>query len=684
MIANPPIVSKQQITTLRIAVPCPLPQTFNYLPTAAVNIQQLKAGTRIKVPFGRRELIGIFLGVETHAAVDPKKLRQIIDVIDIDPIIDPDMLQLLEWVSAYYHYPLGEVFSIALPSLLRKGHPAILSKKIQKKLSSEQLDPAFVNQTKNSLILNIEQQKTVDAILEKSSSFNVFLIDGITGSGKTEVYFHVITAQLKLDHQILVLVPEIGLTPQTVQRFQERFSVPIAIMHSDLSDKDRLDNWILAKTNQVNIIIGTRSAIFTPLPNLGLIIIDEEHDGSFKQQDSLRYSARDAAIMLAKQKNIPIILGSATPSLESYYNAQSQRYIYLKLTRRAGSAILPHIELLDIRNQLLEDGLSKITLHKIKEHLSNQGQVLLFLNRRGFAPNLICHHCGHIFKCSRCDAYYTYHQSKAKLICHHCEKQLSVPKQCSACSSTQLVPSGLGTERIETALQRHFSKEIIVRIDRDSTRKKGSFNALLEKINAGEFKILIGTQMLAKGHHFPQVTLAVIVNADGGLLSTDLRASERMGQLIMQVAGRSGRAEKPGEVLIQTRQPDNPHLHCLLHKNYQEFSNYLLVERKQTQLPPYSFLALFRAEAFTELSAFNYLHAVKLKLRDSNFNVLCLGPVAAPLQKKAGKFRAQLLLQAISRKTLQTALTELMQELTGQRSDKKVKWSLDVDPVDLF
>lgn len=684
MITTPSKNTRQQITTLRIAVPCPLPQLFNYLPSANLELSSLKPGIRIKIPFGKRELVGIFIGIEASTEIDPKKLREILVVIDMDPIFDADMLQLLQWVSEYYHYPLGEVFSIALPSLLRKGRAAELSKKKAYLLEDNLEIPATIStQTTTSLALNEEQEYCVNTILNARDHFKVFLIDGITGSGKTEVYFQCITEQIKLNKQILVLVPEIGLTPQTIQRFQQRFSVPIALMHSDLSDKERLDNWLLAKHAKVNIIIGTRSAIFTPLPNLGLIIIDEEHDGSFKQQDSLRYSARDVAIMLAKQKNIPIVLGSATPSLESYYNAQQHRYVYLKLTKRAGTAILPHINLLDIRNQQLEDGLSKIVIHKIKQHLENQGQVLLFLNRRGFAPNLICHHCGHIFKCSRCDSAYTYHQNKAKLICHHCEKQLPIPKQCTECSSSNLLPLGLGTERIELVLKKHFPAETVARIDRDSTRKKGTFHTLLEKINQGEFRILIGTQMLAKGHHFPDVTLAVIVNADGGLLSTDLRATERMGQLIMQVAGRSGRAEKPGEVLIQTRQPDNQHLHCLLTKNYQNFCDTLLEERRQSQLPPYSYLALFRADAFAEVEAFNFLQQLKNKMKQQK-GILCLGPVAAPLQKKAGKFRAQLLLQSINRKRLQNLLSELMSQLFSMRSQSKVKWSLDVDPGDLF
>lgn len=733
--------SQQTLKTLSVAVPCPLPQTFNYLPYDGLNVTTLKAGMRVKVPFGRRELIGIFLKIEINANVETTKLKPIIEVLDPHPIFSDAMLSLLQWIHYYYHYPLGEVFSIAMPSLLRKGsnlvsltkktwsltepgkdyddsklkrapkqmallkflknHPELsedklsnsgfnreviknlIAKNIIEETTTEVL-PEITKYPESPLELNEEQKQVVETIIHGVNAFNVFMLQGITGSGKTEVYFHVIAEKLKQNKQVLVLVPEIGLTPQTVNRFRRRFAVPIAVMHSDLTDKQRLDNWVLTTNNKVQIIIGTRSAIFSPLKNLGLIIIDEEHDQSFKQQETLRYSARDVAIVYAKNLNIPVILGSATPSLESFYNAKQAKYQFLTLSQRAGHASLPKVQLLDIRNKYLEDGLAPATLEKIKTHIANQGQVLLFLNRRGFSPSLICHQCGYVFQCDRCDAKYTYHQTKNKLICHHCDKQLYKPKNCPECQSTQLQPSGLGTERIEHALAAHFDSSKIVRVDRDSTRKKGSFNELLRKINDGEFTILIGTQMLAKGHHFPNVTLAVIINADGGLLSADLRASERMGQLITQVAGRSGRADRPGEVLIQTRQPDDELLQLLLKHDYQGFSETLLKQRELAQMPPFSFMALFRADAFSPTEAFGFLNELKSLIASKSLPILTLGPITAPLQKKAGKFRAQLLLQAKNRGQLQKLLNAVTQEIPSLQNCKKVKWSLDVDPIDLM
>lgn len=532
--------------------------------------------------------------------------------------------------------------------------------------------------------LNQAQQDSVNAIQAAANAFQVFLLDGITGSGKTEVYLQSIHKYLQQQKQILVLVPEIGLTPQTIQRFRERFNVPVVALHSGLSEKERLNAWLSAKTGTAKIVIGTRSAIFTPFANLGLIIVDEEHDLSFKQQDTFRYHARDLAIMRAHFNKIPIVLGSATPSLETLHNAQQKRYQHLKLPERAGVAQLPEFQILDICKKPLDEGLSPQLLKEIDTHLKQGDQVMLFLNRRGFSPVLMCHACGWMVTCKRCDTRMTYHQFPERLHCHHCDSRRPVFKKCETCGEAELHAIGLGTERLEQALAKHFPDYSIARIDRDSTQRKGSLESLLDKIQSGEHRILIGTQMLAKGHHFPNVTLVAIVDADGGFFSTDFRALERMGQLLLQVSGRAGRAEKSGKVIIQTHHPDHPLLHQLLRKSYQDFALTLLKEREQAALPPYFFFALFRAEAYTAAHAENFLRQIKSFTEVPGTNIRILGPIPAPMPRRAGRHRVQLLIQAAQRPMLQHYLKTLLPKIDKIPSKHRVHWSLDVDPLEMY
>ena len=729
---------------IRVAVPCPLRRYFDYLPPSAVDISSLQAGVRIKVPFGRGNRIGVITELCEDSPIDPSSLRPAIAVLDpAEPALPAALMKLASWAQHYYQHPPGEVFAAVLPVLLRQGQPPIIQQQTVWRitLSGEQalqqgeprraarqrtllhllanhpaglsaerlrqtlptwseparalvakawIESASENQsatvaaTSEPLTLNSDQAHAVERLSSQLDEFCPTLLEGVTGSGKTEVYLRLIQRVLAQHKQVLVLVPEIGLTPQLLARFQRRLSVPQAVLHSALSDRERLNTWLLARNGTARVVIGTRSAIFTPLPELGLIIIDEEHDASFKQQDGFRYHARDLAIVRAQHSQIPIILGSATPSLESVYNAKQGRYVHLLLPERVGTAKPPAIEILDLRRRILNNGLSESLLTRAKTHLQASGQVLLFLNRRGFAPTLICHECGWTDSCPNCDAHLTLHLKRQKLICHHCGTEQAVPAPCPACGSVDLRPLGLGTERIEATLKQLFPKMKLARLDRDSTRRKGSLQKLLDDIQQGRRQLLVGTQMLAKGHHFPNVTLVGVIDADQGLFSADFRASEKLAQLILQVAGRAGRADRPGTVLIQTHQPDHPLLNTLINKGYAQFAQAALAEREQAALPPYTHHALLRAEAIDAERPLHFLHDAAQASHGLATAVELLGPVPAPMERRAGRYRAQLLLQASTRPPLRRFLERWLPLLETLKSARKVRWSLDVDPMDLF
>ncbi|MAZ77867.1 MAG: primosomal protein N' [Legionellaceae bacterium] len=722
---------------IKVAVPVPLRRVFDYLP----NGQVPKRGCRVKVPFGAREMVGVVLSISEHSLLDPAKLKPINSVIDQRPLLDETIMSLCEWASDYYHHPIGEVFAAALPVLLRQGEPAELRheqywqltdagasldltsikkaprqvllinllRQAEKGLSHSQLldsdvppstiksaaekgwIKSFVQLAKpntrpveQTLNLNLAQLDAVNKIVQALNSFQPFLLEGVTGSGKTEVYLRVIKEVIANKKQALVLVPEISLTPQTIQRFQERFGVTMAVLHSRLSQRERLNAWLLAYSGQAKIVIGTRSAIFTPIKQLGVIIVDESHDLSYKQQDGFRYSARDLAIRRAQMFDVPVVLGSATPSLESLYNAKVKRFQSLHLPERANSAIAPRLKLVDLRRKQLVGGISKELSDAIARHLSDGHQVLLFLNRRGFAPTMLCHECGWTADCKRCQTHMVIHQEKKRMHCHHCDKTHPIYNVCPNCGSLALHAVGMGTERLEENLKQCFPKTKITRVDRDSTRKKDALKNILEDINQGEPQILIGTQMLAKGHHFPKVTLVGIVDGDSGFFSADFRGVERFAQLLIQVAGRAGRAERLGEVYVQTHQPDNPLLKELLKQGYQAFSRYLLEERRSAALPPFNHLALFRAETPTERTPEAFLSAVKELAGEHAGEVMVLGPIAAPMPKRAGKFRAQLLLQSPNRQALHAMLKQILPAVEELKVSRQVRWSLDVDPLEMF
>ena len=725
---------------VRVALAVPLPRFFDYLyPPDLTPI----VGGRVLVPFGSQKRVGIVVDLPASSDVAKEKLKPIIDVLDADSLFNSTTWDWLSWSANYYRAALGDVLFQALPVKLRNGESAVKNdrtfwritdlgkqalesgelKRAKKQIEALNLlltqdlekgnneissviwsalkgkdyveeiivpteqkswqqalgDNPVVN-LDNRLTLNKQQALAFSQLLFQEG-FNVWLLEGVTGSGKTEIYLQYIEEVLKKGKQVLVLVPEIGLTPQTVRRFQARFNVEIDVLHSNLNDTQRLNVWERARTGQSAIVIGTRSALFTQFSDLGLIILDEEHDGSFKQQDGWRYHARDLGIVLAQKLNIPILLGSATPSLESVNNVKNGKYHHLVLSKRAGNSTALRQFVIDLKHQRIQNGLSEPLLQRMQEHLEKGNQVLLFLNRRGFAPVLLCHECGWIDECHHCEKPYTYHQHQRVLRCHHCGAQKTVPMQCSHCGSTHLVTTGLGTEQLEETLKARFPQYNIARIDRDSTARKGKLEGYLEDIQQGKSQILIGTQMLAKGHHFPNVTLVALVNVDNALFSLDFRAEERLAQLYVQVAGRSGRAEKQGEVVLQTHYPDHPLLTTLLEKGYQAFAEETLKLRHNMGLPPFSFQALFKAQCRHSEEAENALSQLASFFYEQKIEGLqVLGPIPAPFSKKAGQYRWQLLLQHASRKQLQAALSRYSPELI---KSSQVRLILDVDPLDL-
>lgn len=704
-------------------------------------------GARVWVPFRNTTRVGVVIHHE-ESKQPSAKLKSIASIIDEHALLSQEMLALCHWMSSYYQSPLSEIICLALPKKYRDGdlHKLLVNEHYQLIISPEQahtrlkaqasrqhqlvdyiakchgsiskkqlLQEGFSLVQIKSLIteeiidvsmrpvifqpasdtldsplpLNKEQAHAVQAILHHKNTYHGFLLQGVTGSGKTEVYLQVMAPMLEAGAQVLVLVPEIGLTPQLLARFTARFTQPMAVIHSNLNDTERQQAWQLAADNQVKLIIGTRSAIFTPLPALQLIIIDEEHDASFKQVEGVRYSARDTALMRAHTANIPIILGSATPSLESLYNCKKNKYSRLLLTEKAMVSTPLHYQVLDIRNQPLQHGLALSTLTVIQQHLLQQNQVLVFINRRGFSPVLLCHQCGWMADCRACDSHLTLHRSTPseptkktpRLICHHCGLMQAPPLSCQRCKSTELLPIGTGTQRIHDYLVTQFPNTSIIRVDRDETSKKQAFNHCLAQISSGEAQLIIGTQMLAKGHHFPRLTLVVVLDTDNGFYNQDFRALERLGQLLTQVAGRAGRAEFPGQVIIQTHLPHHPHLNLLVQKGYSTFAESLLTTRQQAAMPPYAFIAVMRAQGRHLTLVLQFLHAVKTYLNTKNISIL--GPAPAPLARKAHQHRMQLLIKSSSRKALHSGLKEMREWLSSNTISRSITWNIDIDPIDL-
>jgi primosomal protein N' (replication factor Y) len=722
---------------------------FDYLPplpTEGAQVGVLVPGARVLVPFGRGRRVGVLVEVVDHSDQEPGRLKRVLGGLDPEPLLGPEELALIRWAADYYQQPLGEALLGALPARLRRpgailddrvpglratgagldvdlralaraprqrrllellrAHPEGLeTSRVEARLgpcgqtlrelrAKGLAEPCRIGPTPSAAeaarpvegpTLNADQARAVEAVRAALGGFGAFLLEGVTGSGKTEVYIRLIEAAIAAGRQSLVLVPEIGLTPQLRDRLAQRLPGPMAVLHSALDEGERERAWHRAASGRAHLVLGTRSACFVPLPRLGLILVDEEHDPSLKQQEGLRYSARDLAVRRAQQAGCPVVLGSATPSLESFQNARRGRYRWLRLPRRAGGASDPSISLIDIRGQPLSAGLSPLLREHVAAQVSVGNQVLLFLNRRGFAPVQTCHDCGWVGVCPHCDARLTLHLKPKRLWCHHCGWHRQAPEACPECGGADLRTLGLGTERLEGELEDLFPGVPLGRIDRDSTRRKGELDRLLAAVRRGEIRILLGTQMLAKGHDFPGVTLVGLLDLDQSLYAPDFRAPERTAQLIIQVAGRAGRADRPGRVILQTRHPRHPLLQSLLREGYPGFAEVALAERSAARLPPFGHLALLRAEApDPELPKAFLRRARGLAEGWSGEGVQLLGPAPAPMERRAGRYRHQLLVECGRRTTLRRFLDPWVAALRTLPRPGGLRWSIDVDPLDML
>jgi primosomal protein N' (replication factor Y) (superfamily II helicase) len=730
---------------LRVALDTPLRRLFDYLPAKDGRLDA-RIGVRVRVPFGRQRLVGVIHSFAASSELPREKLKPVLEVLDAEPVFDERVMALLEFAAQYYHHPLGEVFASALPKLAREGAAAqalterwyaseagvaaleanaLARAKRQRELlellraesgiasdtlgeryddwrtpmralvargfaSSAEIpaeppdevpDAALVQGAKPAL--SAEQAVAVAAIDAAHGRFAPFLLYGITGSGKTEVYLHAVEHTLSRGQRALVLVPEIGLTPQLVGRFRERFTVPLALLHSALNDTERLVAWRQCLSGEARIVLGTRSAVFAPLTDLGIVIVDEEHDASFKQQESgFRYSARDLAILRAQRAGAPIVLGSATPALETLQNVAAGKFTQLSLPRRTGQALPPRAAVIDLRDHAVRAGIATPAVEAMQRHLNDGGQVLVYINRRGYSPTLACTACGWIAPCRDCDARLTVHLGAARLRCHHCGADAPLPSNCPQCGYA-VKHVGQGTERVEETLAALFPGMPIARLDRDVVRRRGDLEEVVSRIVSGEARILVGTQMVTKGHDFPNVTLVVVLNADQGLFSTDFRAPERVAQTIVQVAGRAGRGNKPGEVLIQTEYPEHPLLRSLLESGYDGFAAAALAERQAAGWPPFAHVAALRASATELPAAIEFLRAARQLARPPR-GLKLLGPAPAAMAKRAARYHAQLLIESPERAPVHRLLTEWLPQVESIKTHRDLRWSLDVDPLDLF
>jgi primosomal protein N' (replication factor Y) len=724
---------------LKVALDVPLDRLFDYL-DGGFSVQ---VGQRVVVPFGRRNVVGVVIEKSDSSEFALEKLKTIIQVFDDELPIDASTFSLLKFCADYYQYPFGQALLASLPTRLRQTEPAVSRKQYLYSLTPEGLgaDPDLIPARqsvqrkvfaalKQSTLsesalkeisaswrqaieafrvqgwvhaeqvlagfksamqaappppLNDEQQIAVNAVTEAANTFKPFLLHGITGSGKTEVYMQILQQALAdNDGQALVLVPEINLTPQLEARFRNRLPhLPLVSLHSNLGESERLQNWRLAQSGQARIIIGTRLAVFTPIPNLKIVMVDEEHDGSYKQQDSMRYHARDVAMVRAQRSKVPIVMGSATPALETWHNAQSGKYALLSLHSRAvAQSALPNIRCIDTTKQESTNGLTQVLVHAMRERLAKGEQSLLFINRRGYSPVLLCSACHWIAPCMRCSSRLVVHLKQGRLRCHHCGHEQKIVRQCPSCGNADLHPTGHGTQRLEETLKALFPEATIQRVDRDSTSRKEALNDILTAVHDNEIDILIGTQMLAKGHDFPNLTLVGVIDTDSALFSPDFRAAERLFAQLMQVSGRAGRAEKPGEVLIQTAFPSHHLFNALRTQDYPAYAQTLLQEREMAQFPPYCYLALIKAESMQYREVEQFLNFAFELARQLSDQVLTYDPMRAQMEKLKGMERGHILMQATQRGALQKLLAELTPQLRASKLAAKVRWNIDVDPME--
>ena len=733
-------ISKDLIDVL---LPVPVMKKFSYKLSKEYLHQKLEPGIRVKVPFGNRTLIGVFWQYSDTSTPKQKRYKYIKEVLDKKPLIDQQMLALADWSSRYYHYPLGQVLTYFFPTSLRKGKEAkfketsfwnvtrqgalydlsslnrapkqkkaleflrekgessqvstkaygisvatlsaLGGKGLVSKLIKERLPiHPLLKKEKVQKKLTSDQAKSTKEISERKDSNDIFLLNGITGSGKTEVYLRSIREVVQSGMQALVLIPEIGLTPQVERRFKVLFGERVASFHSAKNERERLDVWLGSAKGLYDVVIGTRSSVFIPMKNLGMIIVDEEHDTSFKQTDRFRYSARDIALYRAKITKIPVVLASASPSIESLNNALKGKYKLLTLKKRATGANLPEFFPLDLKGKEIQEGFSEFLTNSIGWELANKNQVLIFINRRGYASSLICKSCGWVSGCSRCDAHMTVHVAPGELQCHHCGHKRNLPNNCPSCRESRFESFGVGTEKVEGFLKKKFKGIPVIRVDSDSTRPRGSFKKYLEIIKKGDPLILVGTQLLAKGHHFPDVTLVGILDADSGIFSADFRGSERVAQLITQVSGRAGREKKPGKVILQTYCPDHPLIEELLEGSYEKFAIKLIAERFSSKSPPFSYQVKLHAESENGLLSRNFLNSCLDFLSQSKSvfeGVRVVGPLPSLMEKKSGVYRWEVNLFSTNRKPLHRLIDHLQVFLYQPKLSRKVRWAIDVDPV---
>ena len=721
---------------LRVALPVPLPTLFDYLPPATGG--EVQPGNRVLVPFGRGQAVGVVVATGVESTVGAGKLKRALRRLDDAPLLDAELMQTLAWAADYWLAAPGEAYANALPLALREAKPlpplgeecwslttagrgaldagsrrggshALLAELAAGPLGAAELDACLpgwraaarrllaanlvergertandTSATRAAPALSEEQQRAVAVVARDLGRYQPFLLDGVTGSGKTEVYLALIERVLAQGKQALLLVPEIGLAPQTLRRLRDRLGVPVEVIHSNLAEGERARAWLRARSGEAKVILGTRSAVFTPLPRAGLVIVDEEHDGAYKQQEGFRYHARDLAVVRARALGVPVLLGSGTPSLESLANVEAGRYRALHLRARPGAVRPPTVQIVDMRAQRLDHGLSPTLLAAVADTVARGEQALVFKNRRGYAPVLLCHACGWHADCPRCERPLTLHAGRRMLVCHHCDHHARIPAACPACDATELKPLGQGTERLEEALAARFPEVPVLRIDRETTRRRDAFEHLLDGLrDEAKPAILVGTQMLAKGHDLPHLTLVAIAGVDEGLLSLDFRANERLAQQLVQVAGRAGRAAKPGRVLLQTHHPDHLLLRQLLAQGYAAAAQSLLAERRQSLLPPYAHQVLLRAEAAQRAAVDAFLAEACAALPPEH-GLQVAGPMPAPMPLRAGRQRGQLLLEATNRRDLHAALRPWAAQLARLPGARKVRWSLDVDPIDLY
>ena len=654
---------------VRVALDVPVPRLFDYL---APDSDESDIGRRVTVPFGTVSRTGVIVALA--AASEHDKLKAVTAILRDMPALPAEWLAMCDFCARYYQSPLGEVTSFALPPMLRRGKLP----RVRKTTASPSV-PACAPDLPR---LMPAQQAAVDAICG-TSGFHAMLLHGVTGSGKTEAYLRAIDAVLARGGQALMLVPEIALTPQLEGRVAARFpGAHIVCANSGMADAARARGFIEALSGRAEIVLGTRLAVFMPMPRLQLIIVDEEHDASFKQQEGLRYSARDVAVWRAHQLNIPIVLGSATPSLESFHHAGTGRYQMLELPERAVAEAMPVVRIVDTRREKLQEGLSAELLAGLQQRLERGEQSLVFLNRRGYAPVLACPPCGWISRCLRCAANLVVHLADHRLRCHHCGFEAAIPRACPDCGNVDLLPFGRGTQRLETMLVERFPAARVLRIDRDSASTPKKWQALLATIHAGGADILVGTQMMAKGHDFPLLTLVGAVGADAALFAADFRAPERLFAQLMQVGGRSGRADLPGEVLIQTEYPDHPLYRALVDHDYVRFARAQLDERRIAGFPPFSFQAMLRAEARSIEQSLAFLTAARSAAEALADGVTLYDAVPMRMQRLMTLERGQLLVESSSRPALQAFLAAWMEKLYALKTPGGLRWHLDVDPLE--